>query len=169
MRALYKIRDDIQTSIDYIVNPEDYEEPPLPLDELEIEAKEKIKNCFWAINKLRGEVLGAKPMLEAMKAYIKSREDAVAKIEDDIRFTMEVMLLEKIDDPDCKIKISAKGVESVQITDENVIPKTFKVHVPESWKIDKNLIKKAFKEGKTVDGVKLVEGKRRLTYPKPKA
>lgn len=169
MRALYKIRNDIQDSIDYIINPDDYEEPPLPLDELEIEAKEKVKNCFWAINKLRAEVLEAKPMLETIKSYIKSREDAVDRIEDDIRFTMEVLLLEKIDDPDCKIKISAKGTEMVKITNEDVIPKDFKVHVPESWKVDKNLIKKAYKEGKTVDGVKIVEGKRRLTYPKPKA
>lgn len=155
-------------AVDSIINPVEGAEPPPQLEDLEIEASEKIKNCIWASNKLQGEILAAKTALETAQAYIASRKKAVEKIEQDIRLTMEVMLLDKIDDPDCKVSL---GVASkvVEIVDEEKISTMYKTEVPATWKVDKTALKKALLDGREMSGAKIVDGKRRLNYAKPKA
>ena len=166
MRKLYEIRTDIADSIEFMISgEEEVENPPPPLEDLDIEAEEKIKNCVLAINSLKGDVAEAKPMLETILAYIKKREDAVSKIEDDIRLTMEVMLIDKIDDPICKVSLG-KASQVVKIN-EKEIPQEYKKLVPESYKpFTKTEYKKLITSGKEIPGVELVDGKRKLTYPK---
>lgn len=167
MRALYSIRNDIMDAIYHSMSDEESENPPPPLEDLEIEVEEKVKNCVLAINSINGEIAEAIPMLKTITDYINKRKKAVEYIESDIRLTMEVMLVDKIDDPICQVSLG-KAPQVLNILDEDKVPEKHKTHVPECWTCNKNNLKKLVKSGEDIPGVELVDGKRPLKYSKIK-
>ena len=165
MRKLYEIRDDIQKAIDYMIYGD--EAPATPLEDLEIEAAEKIKNCFHVVNHLEAEIAEADIIIKNAQEYKKARAAAIERIEADIKITMEVMGLKKIDEPDCRITIQP-GRERVEILDASKIPVCFLRIIPETKEPDKVNILKALKAGEAVDGVQISIGDPILKYPKLK-
>ncbi len=165
MRKLYEIRDDIQKAIDYMIYGD--EAPATPLEDLEIEAAEKIKNCFHVVNHLEAEMAEADIIIKNAQEYKKARAAAIERIEADIKITMEVMGLKKIDEPDCRITIQP-GRERVEILDASKIPVCFLRIIPETKEPDKVNILKALKAGEAVDGVQISIGDPILKYPKLK-
>lgn len=165
MRRLYEIRDDIQKAIDYMIYGE--EAPATPLEDLEIEATEKIKNCFHVVNHLEAEMAEADIIIKNAQEYKKTRAAAIERIEADIKVTMEVMGLKKIDEPDCRVTIQT-GRERVEIVDARIIPDIYCKIIPETKEPDKVNILKALKNGETIVGVKLAIGDPILKYPKIK-
>ena len=165
MRKLYEIRDDIQKAIDYMIYGD--EAPATPLEDLEIEAAEKIKNCFHVVNHLEAEMAEADIIIKNAQEYKKARAAAIERIEADIKITMEVMGLKKIDEPDCRITIQP-GRERVEILDASKIPVCFLRIIPETKEPDKVNILKALKAGEAVDGAQIGIGDPILKYPKLK-
>ena len=165
MRKLYEIRDDIQKAIDYMIYGD--EAPATPLEDLEIEAAEKIKACFHIVHHLEAEMAEADIIIKNAQEYKKARAAAIERIEADIKITMEVMGLTKIDEPDCRITIQP-GRERVEILDASKIPVCFLRIIPETKEPDKVNILKALKAGEAVDGVQISIGDPILKYPKLK-
>lgn len=168
MRKLYEIRDDIQKAIDYMIYGD--EAPATPLEDLEVEATEKIKACFHATNHLYAEVAEADLIIKNAEDFKKKRLAAIERIEADVKITMEVMGIKKIDEPDCRITIQA-GRQFVEIVDESKIPVCYMRTIPERQEPDKAMllnILKQLKEGEHIEGVKLGTGNPILKYPKIK-
>ena len=165
MRKLYEIRDDIQKAVNYMIYGD--EAPATPLEDLEIEAAEKIKNCFHVVNHLEAEMAEADIIIKNAQEYKKARAAAIERIEADIKITMEVMGLKKIDEPDCRITIQP-GRERVEILDASKIPVCFLRIIPETKELDKVNILKALKAGEAVDGAQIGIGDPILKYPKLK-
>lgn len=165
MRKLYEIRDDIQKAIDYMIYGE--EAPATPLEDLEVEATEKIRNCFHVVNHLEAEIAEADLIIKNAQEYKKARQAAIERIEADVKITMEVMGLKKIDEPDCRITIQP-GREKVEILDAGKIPVCYLRIIPETKEPDKVNILKALKAGEKIDGVQIGIGDPILKYPKIK-
>lgn len=165
MRKLYEIRDDIQKAIDFMIYGD--EAPATPLEDLEIEATEKIKACFHIVHHLEAEMAEADAIIKNAQEYKKARAAAVERIEADIKITMEVMGLKKIDEPDCRVTIQP-GRERVEILDASKIPVCFLRIIPETKEPDKVNILKALKAGEAVDGAQIGIGDPILKYPKLK-
>lgn len=165
MRKLYEIRSDISAAIDHIIYGE--EAPATPLEDLEIEAGEKIKNCFWAVNKLQAETAEADVIIKNAQAYKAARLAAIDRIEADIKITMEVMGIDKINEPDCRVTLGAAS-QKVEITDGRLIPVEFLRIIPEVKEPNKVEILKALKAGTIIPGAEIGYGEPRLTYPKIK-
>jgi len=166
MRKLYEIRADIQAAVDSMISGEE-SVGAVDLEELEIEATEKIRNCFFAVNKLRGEVAEADIIIEQAQSWAKKRKEAISRIEADMKITMEVMGLKKIDDPDCRVTLGAPSAK-VDVFDESKIPETYTRTVPAKIEPDKKAILDALKNGAEIPGCAMIYGEPRLTYPKIK-
>ena len=53
--------------------------------------------------------------------------------------------------------ISTRKSEAIEIINEDLLPKELCKHIPESYKADKTLIKKALKAGNEIEGAKIVK------------
>lgn len=167
MRKLYEIRNDILAAIEAIIWGDDPECPApdaVALEELEIETEEKLVNCFWAINKLSAEVAEADVVIKSAQDYKKKRAAAIERIKADMKVTMEVMGMEKVDRPDCRITLG-KPRQRAEILDESLIPEEY-------IKIEKKPIKtdilNALKNGLEIPGCKIGFGEPSLSFPKIK-
>jgi hypothetical protein len=137
------------------------------LEDLEVEATEKIRNCFHVVNHLEAEIAEADLIIKNAQEYKKVRQAAIERIEADVKITMEVMGLKKIDEPDCRITIQP-GREKVEILDAGKIPVCYLRIIPETKEPDKVNILKALKAGEKIDGVQIGIGDPILKYPKIK-
>lgn len=168
MRKLYEIRDDILLAIESMISGEESDiSPKIELEDLDIEAREKIRNCFYVIQRLKAEIAEAEIVAKQAQAYKSIREKAVDRIEADIKITMEVMGLDKINEPDHRITLG-KPREKVEIVDESLIPSTYLRVIPEKREPDKVAILTALKNGAEITGAKIGFGEPSLTYPKIK-
>lgn len=166
MRKLYEIRQDVMDAVASMIYGD---EVPVTtsLEDLEIEASEKIRNCFFVINRLKAEQAEADIIIKNAEAYKKARTAAIERIEADVKVTMEVVGLDKIDDPDCRVTLG-KASQFVEVLDARLIPDTYCRIVPETKAPDKKAIMDALKAGCPIPGVKIGTGERSLTYPKIK-
>jgi hypothetical protein len=88
----------------------------------------------------------------------KAFENRVKWLKSYLKDSMENTGITKIECPFFKLSI-LKNPVSVEVFDENLIPEQFKEPVT-TWKIDKNAIKEALKNGETVAGAVLLNGTR---------
>jgi len=123
------------------------------IDELSMAKEEKLINCalyiknetaFCDMLKLEEESLSARrkaieKRIEWMKKYVLSHIEEGKKIESH------------------QALISTRKSESIEILNEELIPKELCKHIPESYKADKSLIKKALKAGNEIEGAKIVK------------
>jgi len=166
MRKLHEIRADIISAIDQmLLDPVEAEEITGPtLEELDIEAEEKIVNCAWAIARLEAEAAEADIIIKNAQAYKAARNKAIERIEADIKVTMEVMGLDKIDRPDCRVTLGSAR-EKADVFDETLLPDEYVRIKREPAKTD---ILNALKLGREIPGAKIGYGERSLQYPKIK-
>lgn len=166
MRKLYEIRSDIISATENMIS-EILGEAPTDgpsLEELDIEAEEKIANCSWMVARLEAEAAEADIIIKNAQAYKSARLKSIQRIEADIKVTMEVMGIDKIERPDCRISIGAAR-ERAEIIDENILPDEYMRIKKEPAKTD---ILNALKAGKEIPGAKIGYGERSLRYLKLK-
>lgn len=164
MRKLHEIRGDILSAIERMLDPEMIEATEHDLESLDIEAEEKIVNCSWAITRLEAEAAEADVIIKNAQAYKAARIKAVERIEADIKITMEVMGVEKIDRPDCRVTLGSSR-EKADVFDEGLLPEEYVRVKREPAKTD---ILAALKLGVEIPGARLGYGERSLRYPKLK-
>jgi len=166
MRKLHEIRSDILFAVEKMILEALGETPidGLSLEELEIEAEEKIANCSWVVARLEAEAAEADIVIKNAQAYKAARTKSIERIEADIKVTMEVMGLDKIDRPDCRVTLGSAR-ERAEILDENLLPDEYMRIKKEPAKTD---ILNALKAGKEIPGAKIGYGERSLRYLKLK-
>lgn len=146
---------------------DDLENLQKALDDISIEAEDKLAACFHVINKLQSEAAEADTIINNATTYKKQKLAAIEKLEDDMKLMMEFMSIQKVDRPDCRITLT-KPREVVQVIDESKIPADFLRIVPETKAPDKKAILEALKAGKEIAGCSLGLGNPGLKYPKLK-
>lgn len=168
MRKLYEIRSDIISAIERMlsetIDPTEDQASGPSLEELEIEAEEKLVNCAWAIAKLEAESAEADIIIKNAQAYKAARTKAIDRIEADMKITMEVTGIEKIDRPDCRVTLGSAR-EKADVFDESLLPDEYIRIKKEPAKTD---ILNALKLGKEIPGARIGYGERSLRYPKIK-
>ena len=84
----------------------------------------------------------------------KVRQNAIERLKNVLSITMQSFNIPEIDTP--TMKINFRKSSSLEITDEDLIPKKF-ITVKQSTTIRKADIKKAIKEGEQIEGARIVE------------
>lgn len=119
-------------------------------EELELERTEKVEGiCLW-IKNLKAEI----EALNAEKTAFAEREKrAKNKAESLKRYISSYLNGTKFET--AKVKVSFRKSEPLEISENAVIPEEFLKHKEPD--IDKDGLKKAIKEGRTFEGISIVE------------
>ena len=120
------------------------------LEKMELERNEKIENICLFIKNLRAE---AEALKKEKDAFAKRQKTVENKMESLKRFMEGYLAGEKFKTP--KVSVSWRKSDKVEVDDVYKLPEEFvKYKEPEVKKED---LKKAIKEGKTFEGVHLIE------------
>ena len=159
--SLYNIK------CDFIELFEKAENGELTQEEFEKQGKEKAidlqKKSVNIIGYLRNQELtieAIKNEIDRLTAIKKANESNIDKFKEYVKINMQDLGLEKIQTELGTLSI-AKNPASVEIFDETLIADEYKKEKV-TVSIDKTAIKNAFKEGKNVQGVRLIEDKTSL-------
>jgi len=145
---LYEINEQIEKVFES-VDQETGELDMKALESLEMERDEKVLNIAKYVKSLKVEADAIKTVEKGLTDRRKALENKAERIKDYLSMNIEG---ESFKDPE--IKISWRKSEQVSITDQETIPESFrKITVS----VDKSSVKKALKEGLTVNGAELIE------------
>lgn len=114
--------------------------------------QEKASNYGYIIKQAEYEIDMLDAEIERLKAFKNDRQKMADRLKEKISDAMNVYGIEKIESG--SIKLSFRKSESVEVTDEKVIPSEYKVPQPD--KISKSAIKDAIKQGEQVPGASIV-------------
>lgn len=148
MANLYEIERSILECIDFetgeLIDPE-------RLEGLQMARNLKIENIALWIKNLRSDAQAFK----AEKDSFAEREKAANTKADSLeRYLAQILNGEKFSTSKCAVSFR-KSVQ-VDIVDEDKVPSIFKVQTV-TTRIDKNAVKAVLKDGKEVDGCRLIE------------
>ena len=158
MRALYKIREDMQAVLNPPLADEDgTEEVIMSADEfrtqltpLEIEFDDKLENCLAYIKNLKAEETALAEEIRKLTARKKSAQNKQDSIKEYTLSEIEQAELAGITVGPHKARI-AKSQDAVLVMDENLVPDNF---IKIERKVQKREILKWFKEtGEILDGI----------------
>ena len=147
MASLYEINWQIRDCIDADTGEILY---PDQLHELQMDRIEKIRNIACYIKNLRSD---AAAYDEEAKTFAARKKAAQGKADSLTAYLSSMLNGEKVKDKE--YSISWRKSESVNITDDSLLPDTYLV--PQSPKVDKVGIKAALKAGTAVTGAELAE------------
>lgn len=134
------------------------------LDEIELDFKEKAESCLYALANLNAEAEGCKAEIARLTERKKIKENQAKKLKDYLLFNMQDLGFKKVDNGVMTASVR-KGVQKLQINNEDAIPQEFK-KINTSVSIDKALLLKSLKEleeGKTIEGAEVIQGEHTLT------
>ena len=117
---------------------------------------QKAEGYCKAIAIYNGQAATLDEEIKRLTAKKKVAENAVARMKDALKATMNVLELDKINAG--TFTISTRKSKSLEVLDEALIPEKYKETVT-TIKVDKNAIKDAIKNGVNIDGVELRENK----------
>lgn len=117
---------------------------------------QKAEGYCKAITIYNGQAATLDEEIKRLTAKKKVAENAVARMKDALKATMNVLQLDKINAG--TFTISARKSKSLEVLDEALIPEEYKETVT-TIKVDKNAIKDAIKNGAEIEGVELKENK----------
>jgi hypothetical protein len=147
MASLYEINQSIMDCIDMetgeIIDIDQ-------LHELQMDRTDKIRNIACYIKNLRSD---AAAYDEEAKTFAARKKAAQTKAESLTAYLSSMLNGEKVKDKE--YSISWRKSESVNITDDSLLPDTYLV--PQPPKVDKAGIKAALKAGTAVTGAELAE------------
>ena len=147
MASLYEINQSIMDCIDMetgeIIDIDQ-------LHELQMDRTDKIRNIACYIKNLRSD---AAQYDEEAKTFAARKKAAQTKAESLTAYLSSMLNGEKVKDKE--YSISWRKSESVNITDDSLLPDTYLV--PQPPKVDKAGIKAALKAGTAVTGAELTE------------
>ena len=117
---------------------------------------QKAEGYCKAIAIYNGQAATLDEEIKRLTAKKKVAENAVARMKDALKATMNVLQLDKINAG--TFTISTRKSKSLEVLDEALIPEKYKETVT-TIKVDKNAIKDAIKNGAEIEGVELKENK----------
>lgn len=158
MRSLYEINNDYVNVIEngFSIDEETGEIlfDKTNLDELEVEFNEKADNIACYIKDLQALSDGIKNEKSALDERKKSVDTKILSLKEYLSTALKMRDMSKLETT--RNKISLRNSKSVEVFNENIIPKTyFNETVVE--KLDKKTLLKELKEGKQIDGCRLLE------------
>ena len=158
---LYQLSAKYIEALDFLTDPE----MDLPIEAINdtLEGlsgglEEKAVNVAKFLRNLEATAEAIKEAEADMAKRRRAFESRVKWLKSYLKDSMENTGITKIECPFFKLSIQKNPV-SVEVFDENLIPEQFKEAVT-TWKIDKNAIKDALKNGETVAGAMLLNGTR---------
>jgi hypothetical protein len=158
---LYQLSSKYIEALDFLTDPE----MDLPIEAINdtLEGlsgglEDKAINLAKFLRNLEATAEAIKEAEADMAKRRKAFENRVKWLKSYLKDSMENTGITKIECPFFKLSIQ-KNPASVEVFDENLIPEQFKEPVT-TWKIDKNAIKEALKNGETVAGATLLNGTR---------
>lgn len=144
---LYEITNSINQVKKFIDDPEELE---AYLDTLNIELENKAKNIFMLMKNIEAPIQAIDDEIERLTKMKKSYQAKTSNLKNYISYTMQKNGIEKIESD--IVKFSFRKSESINITNEELIPEEF-INIKEVKTVDKIAIKKAIKAGNNVRGV----------------
>lgn len=128
--------------------------------QVQVLLENKIEGCVHYLERLEDSVKLADEKAKALIEYKKKQQNKIERFKEYIGFCLEKSGKESFESDMYKVKFR-KPVKTLNITDENSIPVEFTT-VKTTVSIDKRAVLKALKDGVTVDGAEMVEGKKSL-------
>ena len=122
------------------------------LDELELEFKEKIRNIGLYIKNLESD---ADQYEKAEKEFAQKKKSAKNKVDSLKQYLSSNLNGATFKSDDGLLNISYRKSESLEIAEGTEVP--LKYLVAQEPKVDKVALKKAIKEGKTFNGITIIE------------
>jgi len=122
------------------------------LDELEMEFKEKIRNIGLYIKNLESD---ADQYEKAEKEFAQKKKSAKSKVDSLKQYLSNNLNGATFKSDDGLLNISYRKSESLEIEEDAEVPLEYLV--AQEPKVDKVALKKAIKEGKTFNGISILE------------
>ena len=158
MRSLYEINNDYVNVIEngFSIDEETGEIlfDKTNLDELEAQFDEKADNVACYIKDLQALSDGIKAEKEALDERKKSIDTRILSLKEYLANGLKLREMSKFET--ARNKITFRNSKSVEVLNEDIIPQTY-FNKQVVRKLDKKTILKELKEGKQIDGCKLLE------------
>lgn len=162
-KSLYQIQEEYQQIVNQLLDNggeiTDELEQSLAISQHELTVKGT--NYALVIREFEGKEAVIDAEIERLTKLKRVFSNSADRLKHNIKAAMEAFGVDKIEGEIIKLSL-AKIPASVEIKDENLIPKFLKTEVPATWKPDKKAIKEVLESGETVLGAELITGKKRL-------
>jgi hypothetical protein len=113
------------------------------------ELKEKSLNYAYVIRTFEDDVTTIENEIKRLRALKEAKTNSIERLKESISTAMNIYGIEKVESP--LLKLSFRKSESVEITNEEVLPMSFKTEKV-TYTPNKTKIKEAIKNGETVFG-----------------
>lgn len=130
------------------------------LDAIDIEFKDKAKNCLMVIRAKEADLNGVQAEIDRLTALKKSAQASCDGLKKYVKNCMELTGISSLDLSTFKLTLKAP-TKKVEVYDEAKLAREFFRVVPEKWEVDKVKLSAALKVGE-IEGAMLVDGERAL-------
>jgi hypothetical protein len=113
------------------------------------ELKEKALNYAYVIRTFEDDVTAIENEIKRLRALKEAKTNSIERLRESISTAMNIYGIEKVESP--LLKLSFRKSEAVEITNEEVLPMSFKTEKV-TYTPNKTKIKEAIKNGETVFG-----------------
>jgi len=113
------------------------------------ELKEKALNYAYVIRTFEDDVTAIENEIKRLRALKEAKTNSIERLRESISTAMNIYGIEKVESP--LLKLSFRKSEAVEITNEEVLPMSFKTEKV-TYTPNKVKIKEAIKNGETVFG-----------------
>ena len=113
------------------------------------ELKEKALNYAYVIRTFEDDVTTIENEIKRLRALKEAKTNSIERLRESISTAMNIYGIEKVESP--LLKLSFRKSEAVEITNEEVLPMSFKTEKV-TYTPNKVKIKEAIKNGETVFG-----------------
>lgn len=163
-KSLFKISNEFRSLIESsfeIENTDEVDQKEL-LDAIKNELKDKADSVAAYARKLKADIETAKSEMDRIKQILDQRKRKAEKYNEYILMCMDIMQESSVEGETSKISVR-KPSKVVTIVDEKKIPLKYLIEQT-TVKVDKLKIKEMLKNGHEIEGAKLEDGKRSVTF-----
>lgn len=155
MTKLYELTESYMQLIDLSeqLDPETFKDT---LDAIQDSLEDKVENTAKVVKSLESDVTAIKEEEKRLKERRQVLETKIDSIKNYLKEQLELAGIDKVKRPTITVSIQ-KNPPSVKVIDEKLIPSSFMIQ--QEPKLDKKAILQNLKEGKTVPGVELIQGR----------
>lgn len=126
------------------------------LESIQESIEDKVENTAKLIKSIEADVSAIKAEEKRLKERRQVLETKIDSIKNYLKEQLELAGIDKVKRPTITVSIQ-KNPPSVKIIDQKLIPSSFMIQ--QEPKLDKKAILQNLKEGKTVPGVELIQGR----------
>jgi hypothetical protein len=162
MTALYELTDQYNKALTELLDIEGLDDESFndTMEALELELEDKLFNTAAYMQNIEADAKALKEAEDRIKARRIIIENKAKRLKEYVRFNLEHSGIPKIDRPEFKLSLR-KGVESVNVKEESLVPEKYIV-TKTIKSVDKKLASKALKSGEIINGLELKRGKSSL-------